>query len=380
MEILKNILLATDFSKPSEYVLENAIDLAKIFQSKITLIYVLPNNIENKKARQLLKEFSIKQLDLINDKIKQEDVKVSKPVLEYGDFSDKIIQTAEKVHANMIIIGAGEKIKDNVFILGSNAEKIIKKSNKPVFVVKSGKQLSINKVLCPVDFSTQSKRALKNAITIAHRFKAELIIFTVYEVSHLYSIRHKINLEKQIENIRKEHQKEFDFFLESFNFTGLDVTKEIEQGVPDIEILKAIEKHNSDLLIIGTTGKSGISKILMGSVTEKVIRKIPSSFITLKNENIIILELESKIRDIENHYNIAQQLFEDGFFEESINEYKICLNISFMHLPSLKALANTYKKLGDTTNEKKYRNMRIQVIDKMYNEKIESEIRKFKGK
>ncbi|MGB5497576.1 MAG: universal stress protein, partial [Maribacter sp.] len=156
--------------------------------------------------------------------------------------------------------------------------------------------------------------------------------------------------------------------------------KEIEQGVPDIEILKAIEKHNSDLLIIGTTGKSGISKILMGSVTEKVIRKIPSSFITIKNENIIILELESKIRDIENHYKIAQQLLEDGLFEESINEFKTCLNISFMHLPSLKALVNTYKKLGDTTNEKKYSDMKTQVIDKMYNEKIESEIRKFKGK
>lgn len=379
MKLLKNILLATDFSESSEYVLENAIDLAKIFQSKITLIYVLPNNIGNTKAKQLLKELSIKQLDSINDKIKQEDVKVSKPILEYGDFSDKIVQTAEKVNANMIIIGAGEKLKDNVFILGSNAEKIIKKSSKPVFVVKSGKQLSIRKVFCPVDFSTQSKRALKNAITIAHRFKAKLVIFTVYEVSYLYSIRHKINLEKQIENIRKEHQKEFDFFLEGFNFTGLEVTKEIAQGVPDIEILKAIEKHNSDLLIIGTTGKSGISKILMGSVTEKVIRKIPSSFITLKNENIIILELESKIRDIENHYNIAQQLLEDGLFEESINEFKTCLDISFMHLPSLKALANIYKKLGDTTNEKKYRDMRTQVIDKMYNEKIESEIRKFKG-
>ena len=380
MKLLKNLLLATDFSKSSDYVLENAIDLAKIFQSKITLIYVLPNNIENEKAKQLLKEFSIKQLDLINDKIKQEGVKVSKPILEYGDFSDKIIQTAEKVHANMIIIGAGEKLKDNVFILGSNAEKIIKKSSKPVFVVKSGKQLSINKILCPVDFSAQSNRALKNAITMAHRFKAELVIFTVYEVSYLYSIRHKINLEKQIENIRKEHQKEFDIFLENFNFTGLDVTKELEQGVPAIEILKAIEKHNADLLIIGTTGKSGMSKILMGSVTEKVIRKIPSSFITIKNENIIKLELESKIRDIENHYKIAQQLLEDGLFEESINEFKTCLNISFMHLPSLKALVNTYKKLGDTTNEKKYRDMKNQVIEKMYNEKIEAEIRKFKGK
>ena len=379
MELLKNILLATDFSKSSEYVLENAIDMAKIFQSEITLIYVLPKDIENKKAKELLKEFALKQLNLINEKINNEGIPTSEPVLDHGNFSDKIVQAAEKINANMIIIGAGEKLKNNVLLLGSNAEKIIKKSNKPVFVVKNGKQFSIKKILCPVDFSDESKRALKNAITMAHRFKAKLIILTVYEVSYLNSIKNKINLEQQIEYIHIEHQKEFDSFLDNFNLTGLDVTKEIKQGVPDIEILKAIEKHNFDLLIIGTTGKSGINKILMGSVTEKVIRKIPSSFITLKKEDIIILELESKIQDIENHYNIAQQLFEDGFFEESINEFKTCLSISFMHVPSLKALAKVYKKLGDTTNENKFRDMMTQVLDKIYNDKIESDIRRFKS-
>lgn len=379
MELLKNILLATDFSKSSDYVLENAIDMAKIFQSEITLIYVLPNDIENEKARELLKEFSLKQLDLINDKIKNEDVKTSKPILEYGNFSDKIIQTSEKLNANMIIIGAGEKLKDNVFVLGSNAEKIIKKSNKPVFVVKNEKQFGIKKIFCPIDFSEESKRAVKNAITMTRRFSAQLIIFSVYEVSHLYSIRHKINLEEQIEQIHKTHEKEFSAFLDNFDLIGLDIILEIKKGVPDVEILKAIDKYNSDLLIIGTTGKSGIGKILMGSVTEKVIRKMPSSFITLKKEDIIILELESKIQSIEDHHNIAQQLFEDGFFEESINEFKTCLDISFMHIPSLKALANVYKRLGDTSNEKKVRSIITQVLDKMYNEHVEAEIRKHKN-
>ena len=379
MKLLKNILLATDFSESSEYVLENAIDMAKIFQSEITLVYVLPEDIKDKKANELLKEYAIKQLNLTNAKLNKEGIPTSKPVLQHGIFSDKIVQLAEKINANMIIIGAGEKLIDDVYLLGSNAEKIIKKRNKPVFVVKNGKQFSIKEILCPVDFSEESKRALKNAITVARRFNAKLTVLTVYEVSHLDLIINKINLEQEIDNIRIDHQKEFDSFLAEFNLTGLDVKKEIKKGVPNIEILKEIEKNNSDLLIIGTTGKSGISKILMGSVTEKVIRKLPSSFITLKKEDFIILELESKIQDIENHYKIAQQLFKDGFFEESINEFNTCLSISVMHLPSLKALAKVYNKLGDTTNEKKFKKMTTQVLDEMYNEKIETEIRNFKG-
>ena len=153
MKLLKNILLATDFSESSEYVLENAIDMAKIFQSEITLVYVLPEDIKDKKAKELLKAFAIKQLNLVNTKINNEGIPTSKPVLKHGIFSDKIVQVADKINANMIIIGAGEKLKDNVFLLGSNAEKIIKKSNKPVFVIKNGKQFGIKKILCPVDFS-----------------------------------------------------------------------------------------------------------------------------------------------------------------------------------------------------------------------------------
>ncbi|MGB0390685.1 MAG: universal stress protein [Salibacteraceae bacterium] len=379
MNILKSILLATDFSKSSEHVLENAIDIAKIFESSITPIYVLPKEIEDEMAKALLKEFALNQLNLINDKIKAAGISTEEPILEQGNFSDKVVKAANKTKANMIVIGAGEKIEDNIFVLGSNAEKIIKKCSKPVFVVKNGNQFSIKKILCPVDFSGESKRALKNAITMAHRFNAQLVIFSAYDASHLKSIHNSINLKEQIGFIKEAHEKEFNSFLSDFNLSDLDVVIESEQGKADIEILEAINKHNADLLIIGTTGKSGISRILMGSVTEKVIRKIPCSFITLKKEDVIVLELESKFQSIEGHYNVAEQLYNDGFYEESINEFQECLNISVMHVPSLKGLAKVYNKLNDSENETKYRDLLTQVLDKMYNEKIEAEIRQFKS-
>lgn len=293
MKLLKRILVATDFSSTSDNVVENAINMAKTFESEIVLIYVLPTDIKNKKVNDLLKEFVTKQLNTMNDKIKDKGIITLAPVLEYGDFSDKIIDVSEKINANIIFAGAGEKLRNNIFQLGSNAEKIIKKSNKPVFIVKNEKSLSIKKILCPVDFSLESKRALKNGIIMAHRFKAELIIFSVYKVSHLFSIRNRINLDEQIEYLRKDCQTELDSFLNDFTLTGLKVTKEIKEGEPATEILNAIKNHKSDLLIIGTTGKSGISKILMGSVTQKVIREITSSFITLKNEDVITLEIDS---------------------------------------------------------------------------------------
>ena len=49
MEILENILVATDFSRSSENIVNSAMVLAKTFESKIILIHVLPDDIKNDK-------------------------------------------------------------------------------------------------------------------------------------------------------------------------------------------------------------------------------------------------------------------------------------------------------------------------------------------
>ena len=142
---------------------------------------------------------------------------------------------------------------------------------------------------------------MKNAITITRRFKAELIIISVYELYYSGLLRIKHDWDEENENIRSEHLRNFNSFLEDFNLIDLNWDKEIQSGDPATEILGAISRHKSDLLIMGTTGKSGLSRLIMGSVTEKVIREVPCSFITLKSKDIIDLQLEAEIRDIESH-------------------------------------------------------------------------------
>ncbi len=378
MKLLKNILVAIDFNKSSENVLENSIKFAKTFKSKITLIHVLPDDIDNEKVSLLLKKAATSQLKELNDRIINESIKTGNPIIEYGNYCDEIVHASDKLNTNLIIVGAGEKLKEDTFQLGTTAEKIIRKSNKPVFVLKNNQTLDIKNIICPVDFSKESNRALNNAIIISRLFDVKLVILSVYApFRQIFTKLDPVEINKQ----RKlELIKEFDKFLEEFNLIDVNYIKEIRGGEPEEEILKAIKIHESDLLIMGTTGKSGISKILMGSVTEKVIREVLCSFITLKNEDAIILELESKIQDIEYHYTSAKALFEKGFFEESINQFNICLDINFIHIPSLKGLTSVYKKLGDIDNAKNYQEMTTKVLDQIWNMKIEQEVRKQKKK
>ncbi len=373
MKLLKNILVAIDFSESSENVLKNSIKFAKTFQSKITLIHILPDDIDNEKVSLLVKKAATAQLKELNDRIINEGIKTGNPIIEYGNYCDKIVYASDKINTNLIIVGAGEKLKDDAFQLGTTAEKIIRKSNKPVFVVKNNQTLDIKKIICPIDFSKESSRALNSAIIISRLFDAKLVILSVYSPFRQIFTKLdpvEINEQRKLDNVKK-----FNKFLEEFNLIDVNYVKEIKGGEPAEEILKAIKNYESDLLLMGTTGKSGINKILMGSVTEKVIREVLCSFITLKNEDAITLELESKIQDIENHYATAQELYEKGFFEESINQFNICLDINYTHIPSLKGIAKVYEKLGDVDNANKYREMVKNVLDQMWNLKIEQEAR-----
>jgi len=164
-------------------------------------------------------------------------------------------------------------------------------------------------------------------------------------------------------------------FLERFHFDGVNWSKEIRKGNAATEILESIKNHDADLLIIGTSGKKGLNKFIMGSVTEKVVREVPCSFITMKAEDFIELKIEKSIQDIDTHNKMAKELMEDGFYDEALEQYKICLGINGMHIPTLVGLSRVYKKLGNKLNAVKYEHLAKQVMDRFWDAKIEEEIR-----
>ncbi len=376
MQILEKILLATDFTKSNQNAIESAICLGKTFQSKIILLHVLPADVGNEKAKLLLDNAAKNELDNIAKHIKREGVEIEDLVLEYGGHLDRIIRTSERVGANIILIGAGEHVKKKGIKLGTTAQKIIEKSEKPVMVIQSGEYLDIHKVICPIDFSDESKRAVKNAITLAHRFDAELTVLSVYEQAYKGPLSIDIAWGDQDEKLRAKHKANFERFLEDVNFTGLKVQKKIRKGDFASIILNTIEKENIDFMVIGATGRTGLGRFFTGSVTEKVIREVPCSFITMKEENFIELKLSAHIKDIETHHKNAKSLINDGMYEAAINEYKICLHINEMHIPSLNGIASAHEVLGNKDTAKKYRQLAKDVRSRIVDQQIESEARR----
>jgi two-component SAPR family response regulator len=72
-------------------------------------------------------------------------------------------------------------------------------------------------------------------------------------------------------------------------------------------------------------------------------------------------------------------LEDSGYYEEAIHQLKLSIQKNDLHIPSLNALARIYDKIGDATNSEIYRQKIDAILRRLWDKKIEFEIRKQLG-
>jgi nucleotide-binding universal stress UspA family protein len=128
-------------------------------------------------------------------------------------------------------------------------------------------------ILCPVDFSEHSERALGYAIDLAALTGAHLTIMTAVDPfldAASTAAGHR-------ETLMRQTQDEMQQMLSRITGSrgrlrsapGIAVVK----GSAGEEILKQISECNSDLVVMGTQGLEGARRLMFGSTTEQVLRE-----------------------------------------------------------------------------------------------------------
>lgn len=286
MKLLENILVATDFTDASASALDVAVMLAKKFRSSLSLLTVIPDIKNSPLPMDKIRESILRLLADSESRARNEGVGNVQSRVVIGSPFDRIIEQADRDDVNLIVLGSGDKDGSSTRVLGITAEKVMRKASKPVLVVKKGSKPNIGTILCAVDFSEASKRALQNAIFLSKTFDAHLVVLTVIEnLSNIYPGRPLVEPETQ-GAFAKDRENEFRSFLAEFDLSAVRHEELIHRGSPDAEIVRTAREKTPDLLIMGSEGKSGISRILMGSVAEKVVRELPCSIITFKSQGL----------------------------------------------------------------------------------------------
>jgi len=128
-------------------------------------------------------------------------------------------------------------------------------------------------VLCPIDFSEESRLALRYAEAIALRGKATLSV--TYANDPLLIAAAAAALHDR--HVAKRSGQELHDFVESTLSTharkALRIRTRVSIGDPCDEIMKAAIRNRSDLIVMGTHGLTGADRLLLGSTTLSVLQR-----------------------------------------------------------------------------------------------------------
>jgi nucleotide-binding universal stress UspA family protein len=142
--------------------------------------------------------------------------------------------------------------------------------------------MAFQRILCPVDTSTFSRRALRHAFALAGWYDAEVVVMSVRPPSLPPSLWFEKESAVPVEGPYSRDQAEISLraFVESATgSTPGRVLVADGQIVP--EILRAARELPADLIVIGTHGLGGFERLLLGSITEKVLRKAECPVMTI---------------------------------------------------------------------------------------------------
>jgi nucleotide-binding universal stress UspA family protein len=145
--------------------------------------------------------------------------------------------------------------------------------------------MTVTRILVPVDFSDQSKRALECARTLAEKFDASIYLLTV--VPDPFMLPNPTGLYMPlpagyVEGLRHDAEAHLQGLMSHPDRTRFRVHLAVLFGDPATRILGYIGPESIDLIVMGTHGRGGFAHALMGSVAEKVVRSATCPVMTVR--------------------------------------------------------------------------------------------------
>lgn len=312
----RRILVPTDFSATSRFAVSRACALARQFDAEIHLVNVLPLLDLGPVATDMP---AVSRMDLEErwvraardelDAVARESrvpVPVTSEVARGHPFVE-IVRYARAHQMDLIVMGTHGRGAVEHMLLGSVAERVVRKAPCPVLTVRlpehtfripgSDEQpdaetgetggepappapatapvgtgaatMTLNRILLPTDFSETADYARDHAAELARRFQASLHLLHVVgdPVAQDWAGGVEANAAKR---------------LGEYSFSGIDSERATRSGHAFVEIVRYAADQAVDLIVMGTHGHGPVAHLLLGSVADKVVRKAPCPVLTVR--------------------------------------------------------------------------------------------------
>lgn len=294
MSHIDTILVPVDFSTHSRSAALRACRLALPMKASVRLLHALhlpPVAMEAALPPGFwddLRGAERQKLESFQRSIEEQCEIETTTVFEERDPVDMILSTAHAEPTACIVMGTHGHRGIDRFLLGSVAERTLRRSPVPVLVVREDESEAdrpIGSLLFATDFSEDAERAEKVARDWAGPLNAEIEVFhAIRETAVLfapYAVPGSSDFEGEMHEAASLRMKSV---LERLRAAGVGAKGKIVYGMASNEITKQAEATGADLIVMGARGYSTLQRFLLGSVTERVLRQAHCSVLVVGPE------------------------------------------------------------------------------------------------
>lgn len=276
---MKTILFPTDFSKNAAHAARYAGMLAKLYDANLVFLHV--HHIPM--VPQSNHSFEVRNAISLNEKVAKEDLetftkqfildsnlpaeRISQQVA-YGFVDEIILEIADSIKADMIVMGTQGASDMLDKWLGTHAQEVMKKAECPVFTIPKNVPIDYpQRILYAADFKEDEVSATEKLLYMAKPLGATC------KVVHIHDY-----FEPNIGHIIEETIKELEE-----KFKNEDVTIQQLHRANIIEGLEGyIKTYDPDVLSMAIHEKSFLSTIFDTSITRHFIQEAKLPMLTFK--------------------------------------------------------------------------------------------------
>jgi nucleotide-binding universal stress UspA family protein len=296
---IERILCATDFSASAERALGRAVSMARWFKAQVTVLHaiapvpwiapgaawaagiVVPQDVLRPVRGELAKA-----LEGFVAPFRAEGIALETR-LDDGDPASQIEAVAEALPADLVVMGTHARAGFERLLLGSVAEKVLRRAPCPVLIVGATDPVSpdsplFRRILCAADLTPRADSVLSTALSVAAETLAHVTLLHVVErlpglgvnapatttrglrpISDLEALQARL-LDEAREQLVEAARPARDF---------CEVSERVETGKAWPEILRVAEEIQADLIVIGSRGEGALGRLFLGSTANQVVRQ-----------------------------------------------------------------------------------------------------------
>lgn len=276
MKTLKNIVIGTSLTEQSDSVVRTGLAIAKATGATPWLIHA-GSILLDPSGRDVDAFWTEKNWNNLRELLEEQARRTGLAALPgfspdqvrlvVGAPHREIVELARNVQADLVVLGAAE----SSHMLGSTADRVIRKAPCPVLAVRSEAAFPPIRVEIPVDLSPISANALRQGIDFLAQLGLPATESEVLFVLNPFEVGGSINFTpEQIQHFAGEELSRFV----TANASGRPRPKSfrVRTGYERAEILAVLKERRADLAVLGTHGRSGFERLMLGSIAAGVLR------------------------------------------------------------------------------------------------------------